>query len=66
MDAHTQWAPSEIILYIKRNSPIVHKGGAILPDPLADPLFDINIQPGEAKPYTVKAGNSFRFWTSRA
>ena len=32
------------------------KGGALLPDPLADPLVDINIQPGEAKPYLVKAG----------
>ena len=56
MDAHTQWAPSEVILYIKRRSPIAHKGGVILPDPLSDPLIDINIQPGEAKPYTVKAG----------
>ncbi len=56
MDAHAQWAPTEVVLYIKRANPVALKGGALLPDPLADPLVDINIQPGEAKPYLVKAG----------
>ena len=56
MDAHSQWAPTDVVLFIQRHTPIYRKGGAELPDPLADPLVDINIQPGEAKPYMVKEG----------
>lgn len=56
MDAHSQWAPTDVVLFIQRYTPIYRKGGAELPDPLADPLVDINIQPGEAKPYMVKEG----------
>ena len=56
MEAHEQWAPTEIVLFVKRLTPLLRKGDAIMPDPLADPLVDINIQPGDAKPYEVKAG----------
>ena len=48
--------PTELILYIKRANPGFAKGGHAAPDPLADPLVDINIQPGEAKTYEVKKG----------
>ncbi len=51
-----QDTPTEIILYIRRRD-----GGpaaALLepPDPLADPLADFNIQPGQAIPYEVRKG----------
>ena len=51
-----QDAPTEIILYIRRANPGPVGGIVDPPDPLADPLVDINIQPGQAKPYLVKAG----------
>lgn len=56
MEPHEQWAPTEVALYIKRAKLGNIKGGLAPPDPLADPLRDINIQPGEAKSYEVKAG----------
>ncbi len=51
-----QDAPTEIILYIKRADPGPAKQSLAPPDPLADPVVDLNIQPGEAKSYSVKAG----------
>ncbi|MCC0052831.1 MAG: DUF1989 domain-containing protein [Rhodobiaceae bacterium] len=51
-----QDAPSEIILYVRRANPGEGKGGKAPPDPLADPLTDINIQPGNAVAYEVRAG----------
>ena len=48
--------PTELILYIRRANPGRKKGGRDLPDPLADPLEDININPGEARSYIVKKG----------
>jgi aminomethyltransferase len=51
-----QTPPTEIILYVRRASPGPQKGGLAPPDPLADPLADINIQPGQAKSYEVKKG----------
>lgn len=56
MEAHEQWAPTDIIVFIKRSKPLGLKGDAVLHDPLADPIVDKNIQPGEAKPYIVKEG----------
>ncbi|MEM7242460.1 MAG: DUF1989 domain-containing protein [Pseudomonadota bacterium] len=56
MDAHAQNVPTEIILYIKRANPAEGKGGMAPPEPLADPLHDINIQPGYASAYEVKKG----------
>lgn len=56
MHAHKQDAPTEIILYIRRANPAQGKGGLGPADPLADPLLDENIQPGQAKAYEVRAG----------
>ena len=56
MHAHGQDAPTEIILYIRRANPAQGKGGLGPADPLADPLLDENIQPGQAKAYEVRAG----------
>ena len=51
-----QDAPSEIVLYIRRANPGAEKSDIGPPDPLADPIHDINIQPGQAKSYEVKKG----------
>lgn len=48
--------PTEVTLYIRRASPPEGKGEHTPPPPLADPLCDINILPGNAKSYEVKAG----------
>ena len=48
--------PSELILYIRRADPGLAKGDHTPPDPLADPLSDFNIQPGQAQSYQVKKG----------
>lgn len=56
MQPGAQNPPSELILYIRRADPGMAKGGHALPDPLADPLTDMNIQPGEARSYEVKKG----------
>ncbi|WP_419904415.1 DUF1989 domain-containing protein [Kiloniella sp.] len=56
MEPHEQWAPTEVVIYLRRASPGDPKAWLAPPDPLADPLRDINILPGEAKPYVVKAG----------
>lgn len=47
--------PTEIVLYVRRAKPAIGKISRPPPDPLAEPLVDINIQPGEAKSYTVRA-----------
>ena len=51
-----QNAPTEVILYIRRANPGREGSLKEPPDPLADPLIDINIQPGQAMPYTVRKG----------
>ncbi|MDU9005561.1 DUF1989 domain-containing protein [Sedimentitalea todarodis] len=56
MEPHEQWAPTEVVLYVRRANPGKQKDGLVPPDPLADPLADLNIQPGEARPFEVKAG----------
>ena len=56
MTPDAQNPPSELILYIRRANPGQAKGGHQPTDPLADPLVDINIQPGEAHSYEVKKG----------
>lgn len=56
MSPHDQNAPTDVILYIRRANPSEGKGGLAPPDPLADPLQDINIQPGYATAYEVKKG----------
>jgi len=56
MSPEAQDAPTDIVLYIRRANPGDAKGGRAPPPPLADPRTDINIQPGQAKKYEVKAG----------
>ncbi|WP_412509303.1 DUF1989 domain-containing protein [Roseovarius sp. SYSU LYC5161] len=56
MAPDTQAPPTELILYVRRADPGQAKGGHQVPDPLADPVHDINIQPGNAKSYEVKKG----------
>ncbi|MEM6308764.1 MAG: DUF1989 domain-containing protein [Pseudomonadota bacterium] len=51
-----QDTPTELMLYIRRADPDQAKTHATPPDPLADPLVDHNIQPGQAYAYEVKAG----------
>lgn len=48
--------PSDLILYIRRADPGLPKGELAPPDPLADPLVDFNVQPGQAQSYEVKKG----------
>lgn len=56
MDPDAQNAPTEIIVYVRRANPGEGSGGIRPADPLADPLQDHNIQPGQAKAYEVRAG----------
>lgn len=57
MHPFEQNPPSELILYIRRANPDVGKAlNAGPPDPLADPLIDMNILPGQVKSYQVKKG----------
>ncbi len=56
MSPELQNVPTELVLYIRRASPGDAKLGIGPPDPLADPLHDANIQPGQANTYEVKKG----------
>ena len=56
MAPDAQDTPTDVVLYIRRADPGDAKGGHQPPDPLADPVRDINIQPGDAKAYAVRAG----------
>ncbi|WP_350334422.1 DUF1989 domain-containing protein [Coralliovum pocilloporae] len=56
MQPDAQNVATDLIVYIRRANPGEGKGGEAPADPLADPLNDLNIQPGEARAYEVKAG----------
>lgn len=56
MEPQDHWAPTEVVLYIRRAVLPNVPDRLLPPDPLADPLLDENILPGQAKPYLVKAG----------
>jgi len=56
MQPDAQNAPTDLILYIRRATPADGKGCVAPPEPLANPLQDFNINPGEAFAYEVKAG----------
>lgn len=56
MRPEEQNPPTEIILYIQRSASGLRKPEIAAPAPLADPLQDYNIQPGNAQAYEVKAG----------
>ena len=56
MPADEQCAPSEIVLYVRRESRSNVKSADGSHPPLAEPLVDINIPPGTARAYEVGAG----------
>ena len=56
MPVDEQCAPSEIVLYVRRGSRTNTKPAVGPPPPLAEPLLDLNIQPGAVRGYEVKAG----------
>ena len=56
MDPATSATATELILYLRRADPNMGKAELTAPDPLADPLIDVNILPGNAVPYEVKKG----------
>lgn len=47
---------TEIVLYIRRRKRLNEKGEFVLPEPLADPVYEHTITPGTAHAYEVKAG----------
>ena len=54
---HESTCSSPVLLYVKRASDEGRQKAAFrLPPPLADPLQDFTLQPGEAKAYVVKKG----------
>ncbi|KNG93517.1 DUF1989 domain-containing protein [Pseudaestuariivita atlantica] len=56
MSPETQDTATDLALYIRRADPNMGKVPGQPADPLADPLHDANIQPGNAHAYEVKAG----------
>ncbi len=54
MSPENQDTPTELILYVRRADPKTGKDITAPADPLADPLHDANIQPGQAHVYEVK------------
>ena len=56
MAPDTQDTATEIVLYIRRANPGDGKEDRAPPEPLADPLVDFNIRPGDATAYEVQAG----------
>ena len=56
MPVHLQCAPTEIVFYVRRERRTNAKPVDDPPPPLAEPLIDLNIQPGHVRGYEVKAG----------
>ena len=56
MPADAQCPPTEIVLYVRRGSRTNLKPADGPPPPLADPLIDLDVQPGAARGYEVRAG----------
>ena len=56
MAADSQKTLTDLIVYIKRNEFKLSEEEILPPEPLANPILDINIQPGVAETYEVKKG----------
>ena len=56
MQPGEQNTTTTVTLYVERQTAVVADEVNGIADPLADPLQDLNIQPGQAKAYEVKAG----------
>ena len=54
MAADTQKTLTDLIVYLKRSNLEEIWEELLPPDPLANPILDINIQPGAAETYEVK------------
>ena len=56
MSPERQDTPTELVLYVRRVAPGDGKDEIGPPDPLAEPRFDANIQPGNSVTYEVRKG----------
>ena len=56
MAPDAQDAPTDVVMFIERNTPRRPGERLQAPAPLAEPLLDENISPGQARAYEVKAG----------
>ena len=56
MSPEMQDPPTEVVLYVRRAEPEEEGEAREPPPPLADPLMDFNIRPGQAKSYEVRKG----------
>ena len=56
MPADAQCPPTEIVLYVRRESRTNLKPADGPPPLLADPLIDLDVQPGTARGYEIRAG----------
>ena len=56
MPVDEQCPPTEIVLYVRRESRTNRKPADGPPPPLADPMIDFNVQPGTVLGYEVEAG----------
>ena len=56
MPVDEQCPPTEIVLYVRRESRTNRKPADSPPPPLADPMIDFNVQPGTVLGYEVEAG----------
>ena len=56
MPADAQCPPTEIVLYVRRESRTNLKPADGPPPPLADPLIDLDVQPGAARGFEIRAG----------
>jgi len=56
MSPEAQDAPTEVVLYVRRADPGEEGEKKDPPPPLADPLVDVNILPGQALSYEVREG----------
>ena len=56
MSPEDQNPPTEIIVYVRRAAPALEAENRQPPPPLADPVLDENIQPGNAMAFEVEAG----------
>ena len=56
MPVDEQCPPTEIVLYVRRESKTNRKPADGPPPPLADPMIDFNVQPGTVLGFEVEAG----------
>jgi aminomethyltransferase len=55
MSPWEQAPPTDLLLFVRRAAPMT-PGDERLPEPLADPRFELRVAPASAEPYLVRAG----------